>query len=141
MKKNYKITDDVFRKLKSGEIKCFVSYYQSIRYGSRFSWWKALAINIPYFMGIRHGYAAYKRPYLLQYYAIYVHSVDDPKKLFWNDEVMEEFRDEKHLNPGDRVTVYGVHVNDDGVSHWSTGVTEYVILKDGWAKIASVMGA
>lgn len=54
---------------------------------------------------------------------------------------MEEFSKEKHLNPGDRVTVGLLHINDDGVSYWSAGATEYVILEDGWSKIGSLMGA
>lgn len=141
MEKKYKITDEDYKKLKNGSIKYFVRYYQTIRYGSRFSWWNALMINIPYYLGFSHGNAEYKRPHQLQYYIIYVHAVDKPDNLFWDKDVMDKFTKEKHLNPGDRITVSYLHINDDGISHWGAGVDEYVVLKNGWSKIGSLMGA
>ena len=140
MERKYKITDEDYKKLKSGSIKYFIKYCQTVSYGSRFSWWRALMINIPYYLGLSHGYAEYKRPHQLQYYMIYVHSAHYPDNNYWNQQAMKDFISEKRLNPGDRMTICGVHVNDDGTS-WSAGVTEYVILKDGWAKINSLMGA
>lgn len=137
MEKKYKITDEDFRKLKNGAIKYFVKYYQCTRYGSRFSRWDAFWNNLR----SKYGKASYKRPYKLQYYLIYVYAIDYPENLFWGKEAMEEFTKEKHLNPGDRITVSYLHINEDGVSYWGAGVDEYVVLKNGWSKIEKLMGA
>ena len=137
MERKYEITNEDFKKLKNGSIKYFITYYQCIRYGSRFSWWEAFWINFR----SKYGKASYKRPYLLQYYIIYVYAVDKPENLFWSKEAMEEFVKERHLNPGDRVTVSYLHVNDDCISHWGAGVDEFVILEEGWKRIGRMMGA